>query len=83
MNEERTFYADLVNRPVRVYLVTGIRLKGTLLDEYERAIVLADAEHGTDQLLYKHSITTVAADVDARSSRRPARPSIRGNPGPR
>jgi RNA chaperone Hfq len=83
MNEERSFYADLVDRPVRVYLLTGIKLEGRLVAEYDRAIVLADAQHGTDQLLYKHSITTVAADIDARSSRRAAWPPLRGNPGQR
>lgn len=85
MHEERAFYADLVNRPVRVYLMTGIKLEGTLKAEYERAIVLTDAAHGIgiDQLLYKHSITTVAGDVDAHSSRRIARTWIRGNPGQR
>ena len=68
MNREADFLTGLVNRAVRVYLVNGIKLQGTLTETSPTAIFLVDREHGSPQLIYKTCIATVAVD-EARSYR--------------
>jgi sRNA-binding regulator protein Hfq len=59
MTTERRFYSNLIGKPVRVYLLLGIRLEGTLLEASDNVLVLDDPYQQTSQLVYIHSITTV------------------------
>lgn len=59
MKTERRFYANLIGKPVRVYLLLGIRLEGVLLEASDNVLVMDDPCQGTSQLVYIHSVTTV------------------------
>lgn len=59
MRFERRFYGDLVGTRVRVYLTVGIRLEGILRGVGDDILLLDDIE-GTQQIVYKHAISTVS-----------------------
>jgi RNA chaperone Hfq len=60
MTDEPTFYEAMNGRAIRVYLINGIRLEGTLLGNGEHALFLEHPETGTKQIIYKHSIATAS-----------------------
>lgn len=60
MRFERSFYADLVGKRVRVYLIPGVRLEGILRAACDDILLMDDIE-GTHQIVYKHAISTVTA----------------------
>ena len=59
MKTERRFYATLIDKPVRVYLLLGIRLEGVLREASDDVLILDDPCQGNSQLVYTHAITTV------------------------
>ena len=59
---EQIFLNSLHNsqQMVQIYLISGVRLIGTVVSSDEYTILLSTKLGGT-QMLYKHSITTICA----------------------
>lgn len=60
-NFEKQYLEYLKNNNVNVsvYLINGIKLSGLIADYDDRIIILKDNKSTVDQLIYKHSISTI------------------------
>lgn len=65
MKIERRFYTTLIGKPVRVFLLLGIRLEGVLREASDDVLLLDDPCQGNTQLVYTHAITTVCESFRA------------------
>ena len=45
--------------PVSIYLVSGIKLQGTI-ESFDQYVILMKDQKGITQMIYKHAISTVA-----------------------
>ena len=59
---QQDFWLDLIGRHVRVsvYLVNGIRLKGTVLSTDDYSLMLWDGK--ATELVFKHSLSTLVLE---------------------
>ena len=69
---QTTFLTDMLDRTVTVYLVSGIKLSGTL-EQHDQFTLLLQGADGIDSLIFKHAISTVTsgASVMTRERRTP------------
>lgn len=69
---QTAFLTDMLDRMVTVYLVSGIKLSGTLKQHDQFTLLLQGAD-GIDSLIFKHAISTVTsgASVMTRERRTP------------
>jgi host factor-I protein len=69
---QTAFLDGILNQPVTVYLVNGIRLTGKVRQHDPFTLQLQDAD-GIDSLIFKHAISTVipGAPVVTRERRTP------------
>lgn len=61
------------NVPVNLYLVSGIKLQGTIeaFDNYVIQLRSSAAHASTTQLVYKHAVSTVSPNGDVRFTANP------------
>lgn len=69
---EEAYLEKLVSRPIRVFLVNGVCLRGRLEGASEFAIFLTDEStiSATPQLVFKNSVTSISLEDERRSDRR-------------
>lgn len=57
---EENFFKELINKEVIIYLISGIKLSGLLLEESGNIIIIDGKKgDGSQQLIYKNAISTV------------------------
>lgn len=69
---QTAFLADMLDRTVTVYLVSGIKLSGKVR-QFDQYTLLLQGADGIDSLIFKHAISTVTsgASVMTRERRTP------------
>ncbi|MDQ5920769.1 MAG: host factor-I protein [Pseudomonadota bacterium] len=60
-NFEKQYLEHLKNNNINVsvYLINGIKLSGLIAEYDDRIIILKDNKSTVDQLIYKHSVSTI------------------------
>ncbi len=61
MSQEDIYLKKVLDNKVQVsiYLVNGIKLLGYIASFDDQVILLEDTKNTTDQLIYKHAISTI------------------------
>ena len=69
---QTTFLTDMLDRTVTVYLVSGIKLSGKLI-QFDQYTLLLQGADGIDSLIFKHATSTLIPGVPivSRESRTP------------
>jgi host factor-I protein len=66
---QTAFLSDMLDRMVTVYLVSGIKLTGTL-KQFDQYTLLLQGADGIDSLIFKHATSTIIPGVPVVSRER-------------
>lgn len=61
MRDEQKFLRALVDQHVDVYLISGIHLRGTVVEPMASALILRDDEADRRMLVFAHAFSSIVA----------------------